>query len=63
MEEERGHTVEQESATEVRCLNCGHFLCQLVLVEGKTVIKVVCRSCKDRLLLTLTPGEVIIGQV
>jgi len=47
---------------EIRC-RCNYFLMQRVLVEGKAVLKVVCRSCKSKSLVTLTPTSTSVGRV
>lgn len=55
-----------ESPDEIRCPDCGYFLAEPVEVSGEkfvVILKVVCRSCRGRLLMKLSPGEVAVGQV
>lgn len=57
---------ENEETTEIRCPECSYFLAEMVEVVGLgfvVVVKVVCRSCRSRLLLTMSPGSVKVGQV
>lgn len=51
---------------EVRCPDCGYFLAEPVEVEGTdflVILKMVCRSCRGRLLVKFSPKNVTIGQV
>lgn len=52
-----------DDQTEVRCPNCDYFLIETIEVEGRTIFKMVCRSCRNRLLLKVTPEEILVGQL
>jgi DNA-directed RNA polymerase subunit RPC12/RpoP len=56
----------QMEPDEIRCPDCGYFLAEPVEVAGedfRIILKVVCRSCRSRLLVRLSPKEVVVGQV
>jgi DNA-directed RNA polymerase subunit RPC12/RpoP len=51
---------------EIRCPDCGYFLAEPVELGGEkftVILKVVCRSCRSRILLKMSPNEVVVGQV
>ncbi len=53
-------------ATEIRCPECSYFLAEIVQVFGLGFVvttKVICRSCRSRLLITFSPESVTVGQV
>jgi DNA-directed RNA polymerase subunit RPC12/RpoP len=56
----------EDSPDEIRCPDCGYFIAEAVELEGedfRIILKVVCRSCRGRLLVKLSPKEVVVGQV
>lgn len=55
-------TAADHNVDEIRC-SCGYFLLQRILVEGKVVLKLVCKSCKSKSLVTLTPTSTSVGRV
>jgi hypothetical protein len=48
---------------EVRCPKCNYFVCQPLSCEGKTVLKVNCRSCREHLAVSVTPKTVTVGLI
>jgi len=49
--------------TEVRCPVCDYFLCEALEVVGVAIIKMVCRSCRNRVILKLTTPQIFVEQV
>ena len=55
-----------KAAAEIRCPECGYFIAEQIGVEGDdfmVILKIVCRSCRGRMLLKLSPEEALIGQI
>lgn len=51
-----------EKDVAVRCPACDYFVFEPLLIEmeGKTMFKTVCKSCKVKLLVTITQSEIVI---
>jgi hypothetical protein len=60
--ERKSHEAALERQDEVRC-RCGYFLCERIFCEGRAVLKLVCKSCRRKLLVTLTPESAVVGLV
>ena len=66
MTKRRDNGKEDDGPSEIRCPDCGYFLAEPVEVEGSdflVIVKVVCRSCRNRLLMKFSPKNVVVGQV
>ena len=54
--------VSQESV-EIRCPVCDYFLCEVIEIQGISVLKILCRYCRKKLILQLTLQEVLVSEL
>ena len=51
---------------EIRCPDCDYFLAEKIECTGPeylVILKVICRNCKGRVLLKLSPAGIMTGQL
>lgn len=48
---------------ETRCPGCGYFILEKLFGRGELGIKLVCKRCRKRLLVTFSAESVTVGQI